>query len=134
MKSFTSLALGLTFALVGLAQANAADSGLNQQLPKVDYAIGRIKPVGQGFAIPVTNRGFALSPQTTISVAIYNAKNRQFLATKNLRVAPLKSNQTSRAIFVPPTPGQAILVRAMVDPGNKVQESNERNNSVVSKH
>ncbi|MEQ8615368.1 MAG: CARDB domain-containing protein [Lacipirellulaceae bacterium] len=134
MQRITSIALGLALATVSLQQANAAESGLNQQLPKVDYAIGRIKPVGQGFAIPVTNRGFAMSPQTTISVVIYNAQNRQLLATKNLRVAPLKSNQTRRSIFVPPTPGQAILVRAMVDPGNRVQESNERNNNVVSRH
>lgn len=134
MPRILSFVLGLALAFVSLQQANAIESRLNQQLPKVDYQLGRIKPVGQGFAIPVTNRGFVMSPKTTISVVIYSAKTRQFLATKNLPVAPLKSNQTSRAIFVPPQPGQAIVVRAMVDPANKVQESNERNNEIVSKH
>ncbi|MAT72954.1 MAG: hypothetical protein CMJ58_26020 [Planctomycetaceae bacterium] len=34
----------------------------------------------------------------------------------------------------PPNTGRKILVRATVDPGNRVQESNERNNTTASKH
>ena len=134
MQRILSVALVLTLGLAGLQQAHAQRSNKNSALPKVDYKIGRIKPVGQGFAIPVTNRGFAMSPKTEIRVAIYDGQNRQLLGTQTLRVAPLKSNQTRRSIFVPPNPGQKILVRAMVDPRNQVAESNERNNQVVSRH
>jgi len=130
MQRILSITLGLAVALVGLQHGYAQNSGL----PKVDYKIGRIQPLGQGLAIPVTNRGFAISPQTRISVAIYNAQNRQLLTTKSLSVPAMQPNQTRRAIVVPPSPGQAILVRAMVDPGNQVQESNERNNKTASRH
>lgn len=100
----------------------------------MDYLIGQIRPLGQGLAIPVTNAGFAMSPKTSISVAIYDLQSRRLLATKNVAVAALHPNQTRRAIVVPPNTGRKILVRATVDPGNRVQESNERNNTTASKH
>ena len=134
MQRILLIAVGLTLALGSLQHAHAQRSGQNQGLPKVDYQIGRIQPLGQGLAIPVTNRGFVMAPQTKVSVAIYNAQNRQLLTTKSLRLAAMQPNQTRRAIVVPPSPGQAILVRAMVDPGNQVQESNERNNQIASRH
>lgn len=134
MKRFLTIATVVTLSLASVQQSLARDAAQNTDLPKVDYQIGKIQPVGQGLAIPVTNRGFAMSPQTTVSVAIYNADNRQLIATKSLRVQAMRSNQTSRAIFVPPNVGHGIMVRAMVDPGNRVPESNERNNQTTSRH
>ena len=134
MPRIMTIAMGLSLALLSLQQVHAQKSGENPGLPKVDYQIGRIQPVGQGFAIPVKNLGFEISPATKISVAIYNGQNRQLLTTKSLRVAPLKPNQSRRSIIVPPSPGQPILIRAMVDPGNQVKESNERNNQIASRH
>ena len=134
MYRILSMAIVFTLALIGQQQIHAQRSGQNPGLPKVDYQIGQIRPLGQGLSIPVTNRGFATSPQTKVSVAIYNAKNRQLITTKSLRLAAMRPNQMRRAIFVPPNPGQPILVRAMVDPGNQVQELNERNNKTSSRH
>ncbi len=134
MKRLLAIAVVMTLALTGLQQAQAQRSGRNADLPKVDYQIGRISPLGQGLAIPVTNRGFAMSPKTKMTVAIYDAKNRQLLQSKSLTVSAMKPNQTRRTIVVPPRPGQPILVRATVDPRNQVQESNERNNSIASRH
>lgn len=134
MQRFLLTAVVAAIALLGVRQTQAQKSGQNSGLPKVDYKIGRISPLGQGLAIPVTNRGFAMSPPTKVTVAIYDAKNRQLLTSKSLRVSAMKPNQTTRTIVVPPRPGQPIMVRAVVDPRNQVQESNERNNMVVSRH
>ena len=134
MQRISLLILGLTVSFIGLQQADAQQPRQNEGLPKVDYQIGRIQPLGQGLAIPVTNRGFVISPNTTVSVAIYDLRSRRLLTTKRLRVPAMHSGQTKRAIFVPPTPGQPIMVRATVDPGNRVRESNERNNSTASRH
>ena len=90
--------------------------------------------VSQGLAIPVTNRGFVISPNTTVTVAIYDLRSRRLLTTKSLSVPAMQPNQTRRVIVVPPSPGQAILVRATVDPRNRVKETNERNNSTASQH
>ncbi len=134
MRRLFVTAMVLALAATGLQHAQAQKSGRNSGLPKVDYQIGRISPLGQGLAIPVTNRGFAMSPKTKMTVAIYDGKSRQLLESKSLTVAAMKPNQTRRTIVVPPRPGQPILVRATVDPRNQVQESNERNNSTASRH
>ena len=126
--------LALLCATLFLTNLNETSAVQPPTLPKVDYQVGRISPVGQGLAIPVTNGGFVMSPKTTVSIAIYELNGRRLLKSKNLSVAALKPNQTRRVIFVPPSPRQRILVRVKVDPGNKVQELNERNNSTASQH
>ena len=124
MKRLLLVLLTVTATAVCLQEANA-----DQGLPKVDFQLGQISPLGQGLAIPVKNGGFATSPQTGVSVAVY-AKNRQLLMTKFLSVPAIPAGQTRRVIFVPPQ-GQQISVRATVDPGNRVPETNERNNGTT---
>jgi subtilase family serine protease len=82
----------------------------------------------------VANRGFATAPNTTVAVVVYDLQSRRLLMAKSLNVPATQPNQTRRAIVVPPQTGQAILVRATVDPGNRVPESNERNNVTASRH
>ncbi len=134
MKRILFIMLGLAVAVISLQDANAQKPRNNPGLPKVDYKIGRIQPVGQGLSIPVTNRGFVIAPNNTVSVAIYDLRSRRLLTTKSLNLPAIQPNQTRRVIFVPPTPGQAIMVRAKVDPRNRVAESNERNNATASQH
>ena len=129
---FSLLALTMVFGM--LDRAEAGNPNPNNALPKVDYQVGRIRPLGQGLAIPVKNGGFVMSPKTTITVSIYERRTRRLLESKTLTVPAMHPNQTRRIIFVPPSPRQPILVRAKVDPRNQVQESNERNNEVVSNH
>ena len=129
MQRILTIMFGLTLVVSNLQETHAQDPGL----PKVDFQVGQIQPVGQGLAIPVTNGGFAMSPNTTVSVVIYDMQ-RRLLKTESLNVPAIQPNQTRRVIFVPPSPGQAIMVRAIVDPGNRVQETNERNNQTASQH
>ena len=132
MKNLMLVLFGIAFT--GFSQADLhAQNRRNTRLPKVDFKIEQIKPVGQGLAISVTNRGFVMSPKSTVSVAVYDLKNRQLLQTKVLKLKATSPNQTRRIIFVPPA-GKSILVRAKVDPKNKVAESNERNNEITSRH
>ncbi len=123
----------VTLAVTSLSEAQAQQPRQNQGLPKVDFQIGQIQKLGQGIAISVTNRGLAMSPATTVSVAIHDLQSRRLLTTKSLSLPPMQPNQTRRVIVVPPSPGQPIMVRATVDPRNRVQESNERNNATASR-
>jgi len=134
MQRIMFILFSLTLTVISLQQAHAQQPRQNPGLPKVDYAIGRIQPLGQGLAIPVTNRGFVISPNTTVTVAIYDLRTRQLLTSRSLSVPAIRPNQTHRAIIVPPSKGRAIMVRAKVDPGNRVRESNERNNATASQH
>ena len=134
MQRILTMVLGLAVAVIGVQQAHAKAPRNNPSLPKVDYQIGQITPLGQGLSIPVTNRGFVTSPKTAVSVAIYDRQSRRLLTTKFIDVPAIQSNQTRRVIVVPPSPGQPIVVRAMVDPGNRVPETNERNNQTASQH
>ena len=54
-----------TLFLTNLNETSAVQPPTNTGLPKVDYQVGRISPVGQGLAIPVTNGGFVMSPKTS---------------------------------------------------------------------
>lgn len=124
----------IALACVAATQRESqAQNRRNRTLPKVDLKINSIRPVGQGLAISVTNSGFVMSPKSGVSVAIYDGKTRQLLSVKSLSLQALQPNQTSRVIFVPPA-GKSILVRAKVDPGNKIPELNERNNELVTRH
>ncbi|MCA9240324.1 MAG: hypothetical protein KDA37_09000 [Planctomycetales bacterium] len=89
--------------------------------------------MGQGLAVPVKNIGFERSPATSITIVLYNAKSRQLLSTKSFNLPPMQPGQTRRSIVVPPQ-GVPVSVRAIVDPSNRVPETNEGNNSVVSRH
>ena len=106
MKRMLFVLVALTVAVVSLQQAHAQGPRNNGGLPKVDYQLGQISRLGQGLQIPVTNRGFVTSPNTSVSVAVY-AKNRQLLMTKFLSVPAIPAGQTRRVIFVPPQ-GQTI--------------------------
>lgn len=101
-------------------------------LPKVDFRAGPIRKLGQGLSISVTNQGTVMSPKSIVSVAVYDVKTRQLLMTKSLTLSAMRANQTSRVIFVPPQ-GKTIMVRAKVDPGNRVPELNERNNEIATR-
>ena len=145
MKRILLVLFGIALAIGSQNEANAqtrktksrnkanAQARNNTGLPKVDFRIGPIRPVGQGLGISVTNRGFAMSPKSSVSVAVYDAKSRQLLMTKVLTLPATRPNQTRRVIFVPPA-GKLIMVRAKVDPQNRVAESNERNNEIASRH
>lgn len=116
--------------LFGLAMAAGSmqpAAAQNRGLPKVDFQITQISPVGQGLAIYVKNGGFERSPGTGVSVVIYNSQ-RQIVKTQSLPVSALQPGQQTRVIVVPPLNLQSFMVKATVDPGNRVQESNERNN------
>ncbi len=134
MKRILFIMLGLAVAVISLQEAHAQKPRQNPGLPKVDFQIGQIQPLGQGLAIPVTNRGFVISPSNTVSVAIYDLQSRRLLMTKSLRLSAIQPNQTKRVIVVPPSSGKAIMVRATVDPRNRVPETNERNNATASRH
>ena len=134
MKRLLAILFGLTLTVGILPETHAQNPRQDPGLPKVDFQMGPIQPVGQGLAIRVTNGGFVRSPGTTVSVAIYDSQSRQLLTTKSLNVPPMQPNQTRRLIVVPPSPGQSILVRATIDPGNRVPETNERNNQIASRH
>lgn len=134
MQRILSIAFALAVTVIGMNEAHAAKPRNNPGLPKVDFQMGQITPVGQGLAIPVKNGGFETSPRNSVTVAIYDLRSRRLLMTKSLDLQVLQPNQTRRLIIVPPNPGQAILVRAIVDPSNRVAETNERNNSTASQH
>ncbi|WP_425400545.1 CARDB domain-containing protein [Aeoliella sp.] len=129
MKNTFLFLFGLAVAVSSIGEAQAANG-----LPKVDFQIGQIYPLGQGLAIPVKNGGFVRSPGTTVSVAIYDGQSRQLLMTKILSVAAMQPNQSRRVIVVPPSNAQSVVVKATIDPGNRVQETNENNNMTSSRH
>ena len=133
MRRTMTILFGLTLAVTILQETHAQNPRQNSGLPKVDYQIGPIRPLGQGVAVTVKNGGFEISPNTTVSVVVYDAQSRQVIMTKSLSVPPMQPNQTRRVIFVPPTPGQTIQVKATIDPGNQVQETNERNNQIATR-
>ena len=132
MKRMLLVMLTLSAAVIGLQDANAQGRRNNQGLPKVDFQVGGIYKVGQALAIPVKNGGFERSPATTVAVTVWN-QNRQLIMTKSLNVAPLQPGASRRVLFVTPQ-GQTVQVRAIVDPGNRVAETNERNNTIASRH
>jgi subtilase family serine protease len=132
MKPILSLAFCLTLALSSVSTADAQTPRNNPGLPKVDFVAGQISKVGQAVSINVTNRGFVRSPSTTVSVAVWDMQ-RRLIMTKSLNVTPLQPNQTTRVLFVPPNPSQQVMVRATVDPGNRIPETNERNNVIAGR-
>ena len=133
MKRLLLVLLTLSAAAVSLQEANAQRGRNNNQgLPKVDFQVGQIQKVGQALAIPVKNGGFERSPATSVAITVWN-QNRQLIMTKSLSVAALQPGASRRVLFVPPQ-GQTIQVRAIVDPGNRVAETNERNNTIASRH
>ena len=132
MKRILLVMLTLTAAVVSLQEANAQGRQNNQGLPKVDFQVGGIYKVGQALAIPVKNGGFERSPATSVAVVVWNT-NRQIIMRTSLNVAPLQPGASRRVLFVPPQ-GQTVQVRAIVDPGNRVAETNERNNTTASRH
>ena len=123
----------LTLSVTSLSDAHAQQRQRNQGLPKVDFQIVQIQKVGQAVAVSVKNGGFERSPATSVRITIYDGQNRQLLTTQTLSTAPLQPNQTRRVLMVPPNTGRPIMVRAKVDPGNRVQETNERNNETASR-
>lgn len=134
MMHRTLFALALTVTALGIQSANAQKPRNNPGLPKVDFQVGQITPVGQGLAIPVKNLGFERSPGTTVHVTIWDLQSRRLLKAQSFNVSALFPNQTQRVIVVPQNQGKRVLVRARVDPNNRVAESNERNNQVASQH
>lgn len=133
MKRILTMILGLTVAAACAQNAHAQRPRNNPGLPKVDFHIGQISPLGQGIAIQVANRGFDVSPKNGVRVTVYDAQSRQLLTTKTLKLPAMRPNTNRRVIFVPPQTGKPIMVRAKVDPGNQVQESNERNNEIATR-
>ena len=133
MKRVLLVMLTLSAAAVTLHEVQAQQPRNSNGLPKVDFQVGRIQKVGMALAIPVTNGGFQRSPNTSVAVAIWDAQSRQLIMTKSLSVAALQPGQTRRVLVVPPQ-GKTVSVRATVDPGNRVQETNERNNVIASRH
>lgn len=133
MKRVLLVLFGLSVVVGGMQEADAQRRRGNQGLPKVDFQIQPIYKVGQGLAAPVRNGGFERSPGAKLTVAIYDRQSRQLLKVESRQVAALQPGQTRREIVVPPT-RNPVLVRATIDPGNRVPETNERNNKVASHH
>ena len=131
MKRLLVAMFVLTVATVSLQEASAQRRQNNQGLPKVDFQATQIQKVGMALAVHVKNAGFERSPTTTVAVIVWNAQ-RQIIMRKSLNVAPLQPGASRRVLFVPPQ-GQTVMVKATVDPGNRVQETNERNNTIASR-
>lgn len=119
---------GLVLAASSLPGAQAQQPRQNQGLPKVDFQIGQIGPLGQGIAIQVKNGGFAMSPPTSVSVNVHDVQSRRLLLAKSLNVPAMHPGQTRRVIVVPSST-RGVMVRAQIDPRNRVPETNERNNT-----
>ena len=127
MQRTLMVLFGLALAATSMQSVHAQNRGGNNSLPKVDFQVVQISPVGMGLAIHVKNGGFVRSSGTSVSVVIYNAQ-RQIVKTQSLAVSALQPGQQTRVIVVPPANLQSFMLKATVDPGNHVQESNERNN------
>ena len=94
-----------------------------------DLTVTKISTEAEVHCITVKNVGQAASPETTMRIEFQRSLDGVIIASKEIRVAPLRVNQTVRFRLHLLPPGTSELI-ATVDPDNKVAEISEQNNDL----